>query len=371
MRPRVAPLIALLLCAVAAPASAGVVVGYLFGAERLAKIPRLDGLTMVDYAFAVPAADGSIPDLGADDAANLRATAAKARASGVEVLLSIGGWGGSAGFSGAASSDATRARFAAAAAALVEKFGLDGVDVDWEYPDQPGAGNPHRPEDRANFPLLLRATRAALDARSAALGRSRRFRLTVAVGADEDYLPHADLVSALDALDFVNLMAYDIYNGNDAVAGHHANLRRARGQDPDRRSVEESVGACLAAGVPAAKLVLGFPFYGRVWRGVDGGADGLYGTARGKGELVGWDELADSWIGKRGFVRIWDDEAKAAHLWNPATRDFVSYGDPRAAEEAARFVREKNLAGVMFWELGGASKRRELFDALTREPRTP
>ncbi len=354
-----------LLAAPAERAEAQVVIGYLLGGEAGAAAPKTDGLTMADYAFAVPAPDGSIPSLSGEDAAELGALASRARSSGTKVLLSLGGWAGSAGFSGAASTAANRARFAAAAVALVDRYGLDGVDVDWEYPGQSGAGNPHGPADREDFPLLLQAVRAALDAHAAASGRARRFLLTAAIAGDAAYLAHADVAAAQRSLDFVNLMAYDIYNGGDSVAGHHANLHRAPGQDADHRSVEEQVDAVLAAGVPAGKIVLGFPFYGRLWRGIAPGPDtGLYGTARTKGEFVGYDALVDGYLGRGGFTRIWDGQALAAYLWNPATRDLVSYGDPQSARLAAEFARTRGLAGVMFWELGAVSHHPELLDAL-------
>ena len=51
----------------------------------------------------------------------------------LKVLLSVGGWG-ARGFSGAAATKDTRAVFIQSALAIIEKYGLDGIDLDWEYP---------------------------------------------------------------------------------------------------------------------------------------------------------------------------------------------------------------------------------------------
>jgi chitinase len=51
----------------------------------------------------------------------------------LKVLLSVGGWG-ARGFSGAAATQESRAVFIRSAQEIVEKYGLDGIDLDWEYP---------------------------------------------------------------------------------------------------------------------------------------------------------------------------------------------------------------------------------------------
>lgn len=65
---------------------------------------------------------------------------------GTKVMVAIGGWGDTLGFSVAALTDETRKLFAENVANMVRDTGADGVDVDWEYPgyvspvNLPGSG---------------------------------------------------------------------------------------------------------------------------------------------------------------------------------------------------------------------------------------
>ena len=155
----------------------------------------------------------------------------------------------------------------------MRRHDLDGFDVDWEYPGLPGDANPHRPEDKENFTALMADLRAALDREGAR--RGRHLLLTFAAGASRDFLAHTEMAKVQAVVDFVNLMTYDFrVAGPGEPAGHHANLYPSPA-DPRQHSADGAVRDFLAAGVPASKLVLGVPFYGRAWEGV-GSPEGLY-----------------------------------------------------------------------------------------------
>lgn len=95
----------------------------------------------------------------------------------LKVLLSVGGWG-ARGFSGAASTPETRAVFIRSAQAIVEKYGLDGIDLDWEFPVNGAWGLvASKPEDRANFTALLKELRSAFGDKKL---------VTIAVGANAE-----------------------------------------------------------------------------------------------------------------------------------------------------------------------------------------
>jgi len=371
--PRVLPALAVLLAAVAAsppaegPAPKAAIIGYVFPQERLLAPDEVDAakLTHINYAFA-NVKDGRLVEGFAHDAENLRVlTGLRARNPLLKVLVSVGGWTWSKGFSDAALTAESRRRFCESAVAYVKRHDLDGLDVDWEYPGLPGDDNPHRPEDRANFTALMTDLRAHLDA--AVAGSDKRQLLTFAAGAFPDYLAHAAMNEVAGVVDFVNLMTYDFrVPGAEPEAGHNANLL-AHPKDASGLSADRAVRDFLAAGVPARKLVLGVPFYGRAWE-VQGDYGPLYVPGKaakgfGSGRYSALRELP----GQPGWLRLWDDAAQAPWLWNPEKKLFVSYEDPRSLRLKCALVRERGLGGVMFWEYsedGGGELLRTLYEEL-------
>lgn len=265
----------------------------------------------------------------------------------VIILLSVGGWG-AGGFSEAASTEEGRQAMAVSAVRAIERHGLDGIDLDWEYPCYAEAGIAASKDDRHNFTLLLAAIREALDVKG--VEEKRHYLLTIAAGADRYYIDGTEMEAAAAYLDYVQLMTYDMRGGFQTLTGHHTNLYTPSG-DLFRISVEESVRLFEQSGVPRSKIVIGAAFYSRMWREVEGGGDGLHrmaGTSGGYGP--NYAELASSYIGGDGYVRYWDDEAQAPYLFDGST--FISYDDERSIAAKCQYVMREGLAGIMFWEYG-------------------
>jgi chitinase len=99
----------------------------------------------------------------------------------LQTLISVGGWTWSENFSSAASSEASRQKLVKSCIDLYlrEYPGVfDGIDVDWEFPVGGGL-QPGRPEDKANYTLLLKEFRRQLDELGSADGR--HYLLTIAL----------------------------------------------------------------------------------------------------------------------------------------------------------------------------------------------
>ena len=269
----------------------------------------------------------------------------------LKILLSVGGWG-AGGFSEAAATSAGRALFAHSACEIVQNIGLDGIDIDWEYPCHGEAGIGWDKADKQNYTLLLQALREALDTVS-----GERKLLTVAVGADQYFLDGTEMHKAQVYLDIVQLMTYDMRGGFQVLTGHHTCLFNATG-DLFRVSTDSSVRLYVDAGVPREKIVIGAAFYGRMWKGVPDVNRGLFqmaGTTGGHG--AHYDELEDAFLSK-GYVRYWDEEAKAPWLFNG--ENFLSYDDEESIAHKCAYLKERGLAGIMYWEHGGDKTRRLL-----------
>ncbi len=330
-----------------------VIIGYVTGNGWTKAQIEAQKLTHINYAFGIPDKAGNIAPLSAKDAENLAALASlKSANKDLKVLLSIGGWGGCKYFSDAALTDASRRKFTASAVDLLKKHQLDGIDIDWEYPDQIGDGNIFRPEDKKNFTLFLKALRDGLDAQGKLDKRTgaNHYLLTAATGGDTAFVNHTELGKAQKYLDYVNIMTYDLYHGNDKVTGHHSPLYQSAKGDHARNSSADAVDGHIRAGVPASKIVLGLPFYGRGWGDTRNQDNGLFQPSTGKHLFISYDELMDKYINQNGFTRYWDADAKAPYLWNPTTHTFISYADPESFTYKVGYVKSKKLAGVMFWE---------------------
>ena len=326
-----------------------VVTGYVFPQNAVLQPGqiRAQGITRINYAFA-RIRDGRMVEGFPADAANLaQITALRPQNPNLSVLISVGGWTWSDGFSDAALTDQSRTVFVESAIEFLRRYDLDGIDVDWEYPGQAGAGHTFRPEDKQNYTLLIQALRARLKQEGKKM--HRRLYLTVAAGASADYLDHTEMAQVQKYVDSVNLMTYDYYGpGSDAITGNHAPLMTDP-NDPKQVSADASVQAFEKAGVPANKILLGIPFYGRIWGEVPDRQHGLFqpGKAIGSGD-VPYSAIQETLLNS-GFTRYWDALAQVPYLYNAQKQQFVSYEDRESAAAKARYAMAHKLQGVMFW----------------------
>ncbi len=324
-------------------------IAYVAGSEKQPVIAA-EKLTAINYAFAhIVDGAAALDQPGAGEVLR-RLHALRMRNPKLKFLVSIGGWGAD-GFSDAAATDASRTAFAQSVEDLVVKHGLDGIDLDWEYPGLPGPGIRHRDDDKRNFTLLLQSLREHLDVLGGKRARpaDNHYLLTAAL-ADGEFTKFIELDRIHAYLDWIDLMTYDFHNSLTPTTGHHAALRRSATSSANERSVESAVHQYLAAGVPASKIVVGVPFYGRAFADVkadNNGLDQTYGKYEGDHP---WPQLVADFIDRNGYTRHWDATAQVPYLWNAQTRVFVSYDDPQSLKLKAEFVKSKGLGGMMYWE---------------------
>ncbi|WP_245814191.1 glycosyl hydrolase family 18 protein [Cystobacter ferrugineus] len=187
-------------------------------------------LTHINYAFILPTAQGGLTGLSSGDS-RLKSLVQTAHSRGVKVLIAVGGWndGNDSGFEQLAANASTRTAFVNNLVNFVTQAGLDGVDIDWEYPD-PG-------NSATNYGLLMKELSAAMHSRGKLLTAA-----VVANGYTGGGIPTATFAD----VDFLNIMAYD--------GGHpHSTYNYA----------VQSLDYWLGRGLPKDKAVLGVPFYGR------------------------------------------------------------------------------------------------------------
>lgn len=283
----------------------------------------------------------------------------------LRTLLSIGGWTWSEKFSDAALNDESRAKFAASCVAMMKQYGFDGLDIDWEYPVGGGEeDNVSRPEDKQNYTLLLAELRKQLDAQGEADGEVH-YLLTIAAPASAYSYNNFELGKIHEYLDWVNIMAYDFAGAWNAVTDHHAALYASEGSLSPDLSGDAAVRAYLNAGIPAEKIVLGVPFFGRGWSGVGERKNGLHQTYAStygdEGGFLHYLNLSDLLLKAQ---RHWDEQAQAPWLYDPVGGIMVSYDDPESLALKAEYIAKNGLGGVMIWELGIDDRDHTLLNAL-------
>lgn len=273
----------------------------------------------------------------------------KKRNRALKVVLSVGGWTYSPNFAQPASTESGRRAFAASAVGLVQDLGLDGLDIDWEYP-----ANAKQAED---FVALLRETRAALDDAAARYhGKKPHFSLTIACPAGPANLQKLRLAEMDCYLDFWNLMAYDYAGSWDQRAGHQSNLFPSKDMpEATPFSTSAAVEHYVRNGVRADKMVLGMPMYGRAFAGTEGPGHRFEGTGgEGSWEVGVWDYKA---LPRPGAEVFEDCEGHgacgASWTYEGEKKVMVSFDTVGVVQRKADFVRECGLGGGMWWESSG------------------
>ncbi|MBJ9558742.1 glycoside hydrolase family 18 protein [Citrobacter sp. FDAARGOS_156] len=309
----------------------------------------------------------------------------------LKVLLSVGGWG-ARGFSGAAATKESRAVFIQSAQEIIAKYGLDGIDLDWEYPVNGAWGLvENQPADRANFTALLTELRAAL---------GHKKLLTIAVGANaESPKSWVDVKAIAPSLDYINLMTYDMAYGTQYFNSNlYDSTQWPTVAAADRYSANFVVDNYLAAGLKASQMNLGIGFYGRVpKRAVEPGIDWSkpdaqknpvtqpyfepaqielfksLGVDLSKDTYVKYNDIVAKLINdpQKRFSQHWDDEAKVPWISVQSADGkalfALSYENPRSVAIKADYIKSKGLGGAMFWEYGADDQNqlaKQLADSL-------
>src|SRR5690606_40686705 len=152
------------------------------------------------------------------------------------------------------------------------------------------------------------------------------------------------------SLDWINLMTYDFHGSLTPTTGHQSGLARSALAPADERTTEGAVRYFLEASVPADKINVGVPFYGRRFGDVEPVDAGLYRKFASEGGFIDWGEIVRSRLGAPGWERHWDAQAQVPWLWNPTTRQLITYDDPQSLAIKADYVKRNRLGGIMYWE---------------------
>ena len=359
-----------------------VVVAYVSGGQNK-PLPDFDKVTHIDYAFGW--IDSTFAKVEIENPERFEHIAELKneynRLSGRKVFmqLSIGGWG-SGRFSEMVADSILRHSFVASCKAIVKEYGIDGIDLDWEYPSSGVAGISSAPEDVANFTLLVKELREAL-------GKDKL--LTIATISTARFI---DFKAVDPYIDFYNIMSYDMavapfhhsplkrfeanllrdtfienlksgdglmdYPSDTAVAQQYGLMyktpvvlsreyfrqyiaKQGGGQVPEESAIagqcttEEAVMMHIIAGLDVSKLVLGMPFYGKSGGGVQYPFQQQFEQKGETGEE---------------YSLVWDEIAQVPYVADASGALVFGFENQQSIRAKCRFAKEHKLLGVMYWE---------------------
>jgi len=294
-----------------------IVVAYVTSWSDVMPDPTL--MTHINYAFGH--VNDTFNGVRVDNESRLRSIVRlKQEFPELKVCLSIGGWG-SGRFSEMAASKENRESFATDCAKVIAEFGLDGIDMDWEYPTSSAAGISSSPDDTKNFTLLIKELREAI-------GKDKL--LTMASPGNAGFVDFPEVVPYFD---FINIMAYDM----GRPPRHNAALYREDSKGNRSLiaggSVDNAVRNHINAGIPVNKLTLGMPIYG-------------HGSPE-YGDFVDYKDLTSP---QEGHKELWDDIARVPYYADSEGNLVLGFDNIRSITEKCEYIREEGLLGGMYWE---------------------
>ena len=242
------------------------------------------------------------------------------------------------GFSALAKSDEYRKAFAKDCRDFCSKWGIDGIDIDWEFPGLSWSGHACDPAvDVENHVLLMKQLRETL---------GTRYLLTYAgyvkdVTESDGGRRYIDIAAVDPYVDFVNVMTYDM----DA-APHHQSALRDKSAYVD---CERAIKAYTDAGVAASKLVLGIPFYGRISFDKSPGA-------------IDYNKII--LLDKNDYkIDNWDSDANVPYVTYKGTY-YCGYDNEKSIAIKGDWIRSLGMKGMMYWDYNADDNQHTLCKAV-------
>ncbi|KPJ13351.1 Chitotriosidase-1 [Papilio machaon] len=271
----------------------------------------------------------------------------------LKILLSIGGAGNDTGFPNMVINHASRKTFIKSVKTVLRTYGLDGIDLDWEFPMVNVDINIYK-RQRQHFSQLLREIRMEY------IRENRDYLLTMAAAAPETIVDVAYDVDQINLyVDYVNVMTYDFhaFSKYTPFTGLNSPLyhRSMEQMFLATLNINYTVHMYLNKGLDRSKIVVGIPTYGHTFtlvnanNGQVGSPAAGYGTLGGLG-FVNYPDICKFIAKFRSEVVIeLDPDAKVPYLHKEL--EWISYDTPHSAMEKANYIKEQNLRGAMIYSL--------------------
>lgn len=331
------------------------VIAYYTGQNSVIDSFPIEKLSHLIYSFGHLKGDSLNISLAKDSALITKMVALKQRNPDLKVMIAMGGWSACKDCSEVFSRADGRKTFAKTTKEILNFFHADGIDIDWEYPSVMGfPGHRYTADDKHNFTLLIKELRKKL---------GKKAEISFAAGGTKNCIDSCfEWDKVMPLVNRVNVMSYDLVSGYATQSGHHTPLYATAQQS---LSGDYAVKALIDLGVPAQKIALGAAFYARIFENTTDANQGLYQPTKFLSG-ISFKDLKKQFTTENGYTYYWDDNAKAPYYYNPQTKYFVTFDDPKSISLKTKYVIDQKLNGIMFWELTNDAYTNGLLDVIDK-----
>ncbi len=241
------------------------------------------------------------------------------------------------------SSNATRINtFADNIVAMINQYGFDGVDIDWETPTE---------SEATRFTLMMSVIYTKVKE------NNPNHLVTAAIAGGIWQPPRYDLENSHQYLDYINMMTYGMVSNNGYYQNAlfrsttYHNPTNSVGKTLTSCSIAESVSIYNSYGIPNSKIIVGVAFYGMKQSRTFNQSTQTWSSWVSAGS-VSYTSLLNNYLNNSSYTYYYDNNAGVPYILKNDGTLFISFDNPRSIADKSEYIIENGLAGMMYWENG-------------------
>lgn len=310
-----------------------VVIGYYYGNYKPLTEIDYQTLDIINYSFAQIKEENNKFFVDVKNIYDL-SSFQEYRRNKVRVCLALGGWQDDASawdpYKNACKTEESRKQVASSILEVLEENGLDGIDMDWEYPTS---------SDKTNFTLLMEEIYKTLK------NANKNYIVSIAIPAGAWLDSRYELSKLNNCIDYFNVMSYDLESSN--ITSHQSALY---GSTHATNNADSAVSYLISRGISKSKIVIGAAFYGKIYTGVENINNGLGQSFLTK-KSISYTLIYQNYLTRlnNGVEKFYDEYSCSYYLYDSENKTFICYDDVEAIKLKYKYVKDNNLGGLMYW----------------------
>jgi chitinase len=225
---------------------------------------------------------------------------------------------------------------------IINQYGLDGVDIDWEYPEH---------DESENFTAMMEVIYTKVKA------NNPHHLVTAAIAGGMWQPVRYDLENSAQYIDYINMMTYGMVSNNGYYQNalyrstSYAEPTELAGKTLTSCSIEESIVIYNNLGVPNSKIIVGVAFYGIVQSRTYNQSTQTW-SAWVKDGWLSYSSIKNNYLNNPDYTYHYDNNAGVPYLMKNDGTKFISYDNPKSIIEKSEYIIDNGLAGIMYWQNG-------------------